>query len=266
MKERIRTNAIETRGLLVSKGWLQAVAMVVLFGFFVMGLLAYRTYAGEAPIPEQVLSPERQVLFTGDDVIAGQGIFLRNGLMEYGSVFGHGAYLGPDFTADYLRRAAFVVSLPRPGLGPVPREADTMKIFKTNRYDHASGALAFTADQPKPSNTSQHYSISLEPTTRYGLRPGAISDPKQIKQLIAFFAWSAWVPPPYGRDMITPIQITGLPSRWSETTLPPRRSSGASYRSLPYWAGSGSSSPLRAMEFSGLAWPRASDADLPLTG
>ena len=50
------------RELLVSKGWLQAVAMVVLFGFFVMGLLAYRTYAGEAPIPEQVLSPEGQVL------------------------------------------------------------------------------------------------------------------------------------------------------------------------------------------------------------
>ena len=32
-------------------------------------------------------------------------MFLHNGLMEYGSAFGHGAYLGPDFTADYLRRA-----------------------------------------------------------------------------------------------------------------------------------------------------------------
>ena len=33
-------------------------------------------------------------------------MFLHNGLMEYGSVFGHGAYLGPDFTADYLRRSS----------------------------------------------------------------------------------------------------------------------------------------------------------------
>lgn len=33
-------------------------------------------------------------------------MFLRAGLVEYGSIFGHGAYLGPDFTADYLHRAA----------------------------------------------------------------------------------------------------------------------------------------------------------------
>jgi nitric oxide reductase large subunit len=45
-------------------------------------------------------------LFTRGDVLAGQAVFLRNGLMEYGSIFGHGAYLGPDFTADYLHRAA----------------------------------------------------------------------------------------------------------------------------------------------------------------
>ncbi len=36
------------RDLLVSKAWIQAVAVVVLFGFFVLGLLAYRTYSGEA--------------------------------------------------------------------------------------------------------------------------------------------------------------------------------------------------------------------------
>ena len=41
------------RGLLVSKGWVQAVAIVVVFGFFVLGLLAYRTYTDEPPIPER---------------------------------------------------------------------------------------------------------------------------------------------------------------------------------------------------------------------
>lgn len=89
----------EKRGLLVSKGWLQAVAFVVLFGFFVMGLLAYRTYAGEAPIPAQTITSDRKVLFTRADILAGQQLFLKNGLMEYGSIFGHGAYLGPDYTA-----------------------------------------------------------------------------------------------------------------------------------------------------------------------
>jgi len=110
MKESVRTNAIETRGLLISKRWVQAVAIVMLFGFFVLGLLAYRTYTDQAPIPGKVARPDGQVLFTGADVIGGQKIFLRNGLMEYGSIFGHGAYLGPDFTADYLRRWAVFVA------------------------------------------------------------------------------------------------------------------------------------------------------------
>src|SRR5215211_188743 len=81
------------RELLVSKGWLQAVALVVLFGFFVLGLLAYRAYSGQPPIPERVVDPSGRVIFTGEDVTAGQGIFLKNGLMQYGSIFGHGAYL-----------------------------------------------------------------------------------------------------------------------------------------------------------------------------
>ena len=94
------------RTLLVSKGWVQAVALVVLFGFFVLGLLAYRTYQAKPPVPERVVAPGGEVLYTAADVAKGQQVFLHNGLMEYGSVFGHGAYLGPDFTADYLRRAA----------------------------------------------------------------------------------------------------------------------------------------------------------------
>ena len=97
------------RPLLVSKWWLQAVVLVFLFGFFVLGLLAYRTYDASPPIPDRVVSDSGQTLFTGDDVRKGQQLFLRNGLMEYGSVLGHGAYLGPDYTADYLHRAAFIV-------------------------------------------------------------------------------------------------------------------------------------------------------------
>ena len=99
-------NQTKPRALLISKGWMQAVAIVLLFGFFVMGLLAYRTYTDEPPIPARMVDPSGKILFTASDVIAGQEVFLRNGLMEYGSIFGHGAYLGPDFTADYLHRAA----------------------------------------------------------------------------------------------------------------------------------------------------------------
>ena len=64
------------RGLLVSRGWVQAVALVVLFGFFVLGLLAYRAYCGQPPIPERVVDPRGVVIFTGEEVSGrGRGSF-----------------------------------------------------------------------------------------------------------------------------------------------------------------------------------------------
>src|SRR6187200_3713813 len=78
------------RELLVSKTWVQAVVLVVLFGFFVLGLLAYRTYQAKPPIPERAVDPSGAVLYTDRDIERGQEVFLNNGLMEYGSVFGHG--------------------------------------------------------------------------------------------------------------------------------------------------------------------------------
>src|SRR3954449_12582272 len=123
------------RELLVSRGWLQAVALVVLFGFFVLGLLAYRTYTEEPPIPERVVDSEGRVVFTGEDIMSGQEAFLRNGLMEYGSIFGHGAYLGPDFTADYLHRAATIATDYYGGALSEAAKQQTITDFKTNRYD-----------------------------------------------------------------------------------------------------------------------------------
>jgi nitric oxide reductase subunit B len=126
------------RPLLVSKGWLQAIVLVVLAGFFVLGLMAYRTYQAEPPIPSQVVGPGGKVVFTGDEVRAGQTIFLRNGLMEYGSIFGHGAYLGPDFTADYLHRAALAVRTRYGGASSDRARAVTLVDFRHNSYDSST--------------------------------------------------------------------------------------------------------------------------------
>ena len=183
------------RGLLISKGWVQAVALVMLFGFLVLGLLAYRTYTGEAPIPAIVVDPDGKVLFTGADISGGQEVFLRNGLMEYGSIFGHGAYLGPDFTADYLRRSALIVADRNGGSASGEARAHTVAEFKTNRYDPSTRTLHLTAAQAGAfAELQRHYADWFgAPTTKYGLRPKAIADLDQIKQLTACFCWSAWV-------------------------------------------------------------------------
>src|SRR5215216_5942073 len=183
------------RGLLVSRGWVQAVALVVLFGFFVLGLLAYRAYSGQPPIPERVVeSGGGDVVFTGEDITAGQGVFLRNGLMQYGSIFGHGAYLGPDFTADYLRRSALSVRESYGGEGSDRAAVSTVEDFKENRYDSESRTLEFSAAQATAFGELRGYYEDYfgEPSTRYGLRPEAIRDPEEIRQLTSYFAWTAW--------------------------------------------------------------------------
>jgi len=184
----------ERRGLLISKGWVQAVLIVFLFGFTVLGILAYRTYTGQPPIPNKVVNDQGAVLFAGADVTRGQEIFLRNGLMEYGTVFGHGAYLGPDFTADYLHRAALLVMQAYGGPDSDRARLQTVQDFKTNRYDLATGTLQFTGAQAAAfQDLTAHYRDYFgQGNTRHGLRPHAITDPQQIENLTAFFAWSAW--------------------------------------------------------------------------
>jgi nitric oxide reductase subunit B len=182
------------RELLVSRGWVQAVVLTLLFGFLVLGIMGYGTYSGQPPIPEKIVDQAGETVFTGEDIREGQKVFLRNGLMEYGSVFGHGGYLGPDYTADYLHRAALAVRDRYGGSGSDRAAARTVEDFKQNRYDSDTRTLEFTEAQTVAfGDVAGHYGRYFgEPTTRYGLRPGAITDPKEIEQLTAFFAWSAW--------------------------------------------------------------------------
>ena len=156
------------RGFLLARGWIQAVILIFIFGFFVLGFLAYRTYTGEPPIPEKVTDPDGNVLFTRADIMAGQGTFLLNGLMEYGSIFGHGAYLGPDFTVDYLHRAALLSIDFYNNLGSDRARAATVADYKTNRYDSATNTLTFTAAQAHSFRELQkyYYGFFSEPTTK----------------------------------------------------------------------------------------------------
>ena len=182
------------RAFLISKAWLQAAVLVVLVGFFVLGLLAYRNYQAHPPVPARVVDANGHVLFTGKDISHGQQVFLNNGLMEYGSVFGHGAYLGPDYTADYLRRSSNLVRASFGGPGSDRAVQRTIDEMRTNRYDAATHTLTFTAPQAAAfRRLVPHYSAYFsDPSTEHGLKPDAITDPTQLRQLTAFFAWTAW--------------------------------------------------------------------------
>ena len=66
---------------------------------------------------------------------------------EYGSIVGHGAYLGPDYTADYLRRATDDVAEQYRASGMADTHDAVVKEFRTNRYNADTGTLTFTDHQ-----------------------------------------------------------------------------------------------------------------------
>ena len=82
--------------------WKHGLLLTLLFGFTVMIVGGVMMYRSRAPIPETVVDPSGASLFTAADIQEGQDLFRKRGLMDYGSVLGHGAYLGPDYTAESL--------------------------------------------------------------------------------------------------------------------------------------------------------------------
>ena len=180
--------------LAISKGWVQGVALVMVFGFLIMGVLAARTYSDSMPLPQQVVGPDGQTVYTEQQVTSGQQIFLRRGLQQYGSVMGHGGYLGPDYTAEYLRLSADHVGDALRDSGSADPTAAVVEIMRTNRYDQSSGTLQFTAEQVRAFEQIRAYYADFFGTdsTEHGLIPQMITDPREIHDLTAFFSWTAW--------------------------------------------------------------------------
>src|SRR5215813_764942 len=94
----------------LSPWWKIASIVTMVFGFAILILLTVKAYQNAPPIPARVVDPAGAVLFTSDDVAAGQQVFLKHGLMDNGTIWGHGGYLGPDFSAQYLHNWALDIA------------------------------------------------------------------------------------------------------------------------------------------------------------
>jgi len=190
----------------LSSWWKHAVVLTVVFGFTVLLWLAARSYRDAPPLPDRVVSLSGEVIFTRQDILAGQQVFLRYGLMDNGSIWGHGAYLGPDYSASYLHtlsadarhwvaqdryRCAYDL-LSCPDRDAV--DAEAQRALKQNRYDPGSGMLTFIP----PEVESYRKQIGVwgdylaRPVTSAGLPGRYIRDAVELRQLTAFFAWTAW--------------------------------------------------------------------------
>jgi nitric oxide reductase subunit B len=191
--------------------WKHGLLLTLLFGFTVMivgGVLMYRS---RAPIPDRVTGPDGATLFTAADIQQGQDLFRERGLMDYGTVLGHGGYLGPDYTAEALHWMAETMRRQKAsnydtlGVGPKATvDAEVAQELKQNRY--ADGVLRFTAGETAGWNTIvQRYDrLFVEGEIERSLPKGALlpaseggGDPARIaaasKKLAAFITWTAWL-------------------------------------------------------------------------
>jgi len=181
--------------MVISKVWAQASLLTFLLGFTGLGILAAILYSETAPIPARVLDPAGTQLFGHDDIMAGQHVFQKYGLMQHGTLFGHGAYLGPDFTAQYLHLQAtsMLDRYAAEGQSDAERRARVVRELKGNAFDPATGTLRFSAGQSHAfmqlTGFYQRYFGAL--TEQKGLqRPVIPADDTRL--LTAYFAWAAW--------------------------------------------------------------------------
>ncbi|RDI98055.1 nitric-oxide reductase large subunit [Dyella solisilvae] len=191
----------------LSPWWLRSVLLVMVFGFAMLIGITGLAYRHAPPIPSQVLGPDGAVLYTSDDVGAGQAVFLKYGLMDNGSIWGHGAYLGPDFAAEALHRMGVATEeqLAQRQYGQAWATLDPMQqasvrsqaavILKINRYDAGSDRLSLTEPEVAAFKQEAAYWAQYfqEPTRNAGLTRGLITDPKELHDFSAFVSWAAWV-------------------------------------------------------------------------
>jgi len=87
------------------KLWI-ALLTVMTLSFAVLLYFGREIYRQAPPIPQKVVTTEGTVLFTGQDISDGQNVWQSTGGQELGTVWGHGAYQAPDWSADWLHREA----------------------------------------------------------------------------------------------------------------------------------------------------------------
>ncbi len=165
------------------------------------------------PIPERVVAPSGELVFTGDDIRLGQRQYLSRGGQQTGSIWGHGAYLAPDWSADTLHRTGLVAAGLARGLAPADAarfaqadlealpagergrvEAEVKAELRRNRYDAATGTLTLSPAQAAalPALVAYYTDLFGRGSDAMSIPAGFVRDPADARALTTFFWWTAW--------------------------------------------------------------------------
>lgn len=193
------------------KLWL-GLLTVITVSFAILLFFGREIYRQAPPVPEKVVTTDGQVLFTGQDIKDGQNVWQSMGGQEVGTVWGHGAYQAPDWSADWLHReAVFMLEGMAAEKDNSSYEALTeekqaslkvtlQKELRSNTYDPVSQIITISPLRAEAiASNSDHYSrlFTNDPAydklrDAYAVAENTLRDPERIRLLNAFFFWASW--------------------------------------------------------------------------
>jgi nitric oxide reductase subunit B len=187
-------------------------AVICLLSFGVLGWVGTEIYLTAPPIPNQVVSTSGEAVFTEGEVQQGQQAWQSAGGQQLGSVWGHGSYVAPDWSADWLHREALALrniwaerdykkSFDNLSLGQQGEINGLLKNeMRSNTYDARTGNITLSDDRVAAiKQVKQHY-INLfgdddslnQLRDQYAMGSGLLPDQADLQALPAFIFWSSW--------------------------------------------------------------------------
>lgn len=184
---------------------------VFVLSFGALGFLGWQIYLQAPPIPKAVVTTTGNVLFTGEQIQRGQQVWLAAGGQQQGSVWGHGAYVAPDWSADWLHREAIELktlrgkayatdlqALTASERGAV--EAGLREEMRRNTYDAATGIVTVSPQRGRAIHAvAAHYDglFGKDPALaklrdQYAMTDDTVPARADREALTAFFFWSSW--------------------------------------------------------------------------
>lgn len=181
----------------------------LLFASFAVLLLVGRDISIKAPpVPERVVTESGQTVYTKADIQRGRQVWQSMGGMQLGSIWGHGGYVAPDWSADWLHREAVTLldswaggnheSLSEEQQSALHERLRTE--MRANTYDARSGTITISDERAAAIATvSDHYEslFGNDPETaelreNYAMKNDTVPDPANREDMSAFFWWTAW--------------------------------------------------------------------------
>ena len=185
---------------------------VLIVTFSLLGFYGAEVYRTAPPIPEKIATAGGEVIFTHEGILDGQTAWQSVGGMQLGSIWGHGAYQAPDWTADWLHRELLAwLDLaaerehhkPFAALDAAAQAVlrDRMKTeYRTNTYDPATGtATVSTVRADAIAQTALYYdqlfsdAPALHKTREhFAMKENTLPSAERRAQMMGFFFWTAW--------------------------------------------------------------------------